>query len=247
MRYFIDISYHGANYHGWQIQNNAKTVQGVLNEALSTILRAEISTIGSGRTDTGVHAIMQMVHFDHNQLIDTNHLVAKLNSLLPLDISANAIAQVKDEVSARFDAISRAYIYKIHQFKSPFKQGLSYHFNQDLDLTLMNQSCDLIKKWTDFEAMSKVKTEVNNFNCEIFEAFWEKQNDEIHFHVSANRFLRGMVRALVGTMFEVGLKRMSLEQFQTVLESRDRKKAGRSVPAHGLYLRDIIYPKEVYL
>lgn len=247
MRYFIDISYDGSNYHGWQIQNNAKTVQGVLNEALSTILRVDISTIGSGRTDTGVHAIMQMVHFDCEKEIDVLQLASKLNSLLPYDISANRIQKVRADVSARFEAISRAYIYKIHQCKSPFKQGLSYHFHQDLDLDVMNVSCELIKEWKDFESMSKVKTEVNNFNCEIFAAHWEKQNDEIHFHVSANRFLRGMVRALVGTMLDVGLGRMAIEEFQAVLESRDRKKAGRSVPAHGLYLRDIIYPKDIYL
>ncbi|SMD34172.1 tRNA pseudouridine38-40 synthase [Reichenbachiella faecimaris] len=247
MRYFIDISYDGSAYHGWQIQNNAKTVQGILNEALSTILRADVSTIGSGRTDTGVHAMMQMVHFDHDEIKDTVQLGNKLNSLLPQDISANHIHLVKDDVSARFEAVSRAYVYKIHQHKNPFKQGLSYHFHQPLDLDQMNSCCDLIKKWKDFEAMSKVKTEVNNFNCEIFSAFWEKQNDEIHFHVSANRFLRGMVRALVGTMLEVGQGRMTLAAFEQILESRDRKKAGRSVPAHGLYLRDITYPKDIYL
>lgn len=247
MRYFIDISYDGSAYHGWQIQNNAKTVQGALNEALSTILRTEISTIGSGRTDTGVHAIMQMVHFDFENQIDPDLLVAKLNSLLPQDISANHIAAVKEDVSARFDAISRAYIYKIHQHKSPFQQGLSYHFHQPLDLGEMNACCELIKKWKDFESMSKVKTEVNTFNCEIFTAYWEKHNDELHFHVSANRFLRGMVRALVGTLLDVGQGRMSIEEFEAVLESKDRKKAGRSVPAHGLYLRDIIYPKDIYL
>lgn len=247
MRYFIDISYDGSNYHGWQIQNNAKTVQGVLNEALSTILRTEIATIGSGRTDTGVHAIMQMVHFDSSKEIDQNQLLAKLNSLLPPDIAVNEIKKVKEDVSARFEATSRAYIYKIHQRKSPFKQGLSYHFHQSLDLNQMNACCELITKWTDFEAMSKVKTEVNNFNCEIFSAHWKKENDEIHFHVSANRFLRGMVRALVGTMLEVGQGRLSIEKFEEVLESKDRKKAGRSVPAHGLYLRDITYPKDIYL
>ncbi|MEP2025616.1 MAG: tRNA pseudouridine(38-40) synthase TruA [Reichenbachiella sp.] len=247
MRYFLDISYNGSAYHGWQIQNNAKTVQGVLNEALSTILRSEISTIGSGRTDTGVHAMMQMVHFDCEDEMDIILMVGKLNSLLPQDISVNEIKKVKDDVSARFEAGSRAYIYKIHQHKNPFKQGLSYLFHQTLNLDQMNACCEVIKSWKDFESMSKVKTEVNNFNCEIFSAFWEKQNDEIHFHVSANRFLRGMVRALVGTMLEVGQERMTLAEFEQILKSKDRKKAGRSVPAHGLYLRDITYPKDIYL
>ncbi|MEO9805501.1 MAG: tRNA pseudouridine(38-40) synthase TruA [Reichenbachiella sp.] len=247
MRYFVDISYDGSSYHGWQIQNNARTVQGVLNEALSTILRTDISSIGSGRTDTGVHAIMQMVHFDHEKEIDADQLMAKLNSLLPKDIAINHLMRVKESASARFDAMSRGYVYKMHKHKSPFKEGQSYHFNQSLDLEQMNLCCDLIKKWEDFEAMSKVKTEVNNFNCEIFNANWEKHNDGTHFHVSANRFLRGMVRALVGTMLEVGQARMSISDFQKVLESKDRKKAGRSVPAHGLYLRDITYPKDIYL
>ncbi|UXX80671.1 tRNA pseudouridine(38-40) synthase TruA [Reichenbachiella carrageenanivorans] len=247
MRYFIDLAYDGTHYHGWQIQNNVVTVQRVLNEALSTILRTEISTIGSGRTDTGVHAMMQVVHFDYANEIVVGQLAAKLNSLLPQDIAVRTIKPVKEGVSARFEAVSRAYIYKIHQYKNPFLQGQSYQFHQAIDLDQMNACCELIKTWKDFEAMSKVKTEVNNFNCEIFDAYWKKHNGEIHFHVSANRFLRGMVRALVGTMLDVGQGRMTVEAFQAVLESRDRKKAGRSVPAHGLYLRDIIYPKDIYL
>ncbi|MEO9965271.1 MAG: tRNA pseudouridine(38-40) synthase TruA [Reichenbachiella sp.] len=247
MRYFIEITYDGSNYHGWQIQNNANTVQGILNEALSKILRTEISTIGSGRTDTGVHAQMQVVHLDHEEELNEERLSAKLNSLLPQDIAVNKIMPVNSEASARFDAISRAYTYKMHRHKNPFLYGKSYYFSQSLDLEAMNHCCELILKWTDFEAMSKVKTEVNNFNCEIFEALWQKHNDDIEFNVSANRFLRGMVRALVGTMIEVGQGRMTLEEFKKVLESNDRTKAGRSVPAHGLYLRDIIYPKDIYL
>lgn len=247
MRYFIDLSYDGSQYHGWQIQNNAKTVQGALNEALTTILRAEITTIGSGRTDAGVHALMQMVHFDFDGPLDQIQLAAKLNSLLPKDIVVNHLSAVRSTVSARFDAISRAYIYKIHQRKNPFLEGLSYHFNQSIDIESMNECCDLIKNWKDFEAMSRVKTEVNNFNCEIFSANWEKHNDEVHFHVSANRFLRGMVRALVGTMLEVGQGRMTRVDFASILKSRDRTQAGRSVPAHGLYLRDIAYPNDIYL
>lgn len=247
MRYFIDISYNGSGYHGWQIQHNARTVQGVVNEALSTILRSDISSIGSGRTDTGVHAMMQMVHFDFAGQLDGHQLIPKLNSLLPSDIAVNRLMQVYDGASARFDAISRGYIYKMHRRKKPFLQGLSYHFNQPIDLEQMNACCELIKNWKDFEAMSKVKTEVNNFNCEIFDARWENHNDETHFHVSANRFLRGMVRALVGTMLDVGQARMTVSDFQKVLESKDRKKAGRAVPAHGLYLLDISYPEGIYL
>lgn len=247
MRYFADIAYNGSQYHGWQIQNNAKTVQGVLNSALSTILRNEISTIGSGRTDTGVHASMQMVHFDCEEELDLNEFRAKLNSLLPWDIAVKKLFKVTDDANTRFDAISRAYIYKIHSRKDPFQEGLSYYFHSAVDIDLMNDACELVKRWKDFEALSKVKTDVKNFDCEIIEAFWEKQNDALCFHVRANRFLRGMVRTLVGTMLEVGHKRMTIDDFESILKSKNRRKAGRAVPAHGLYLRDITYPDHIYL
>jgi tRNA pseudouridine38-40 synthase len=190
---------------------------------------------------------MQMVHFDFSDSLDTNQLVRKLNSLLPKDIAVKQIHKVKEDVSTRFDATSRAYLYKIHQAKNPFIDLLSYYFTSTLDVAAMNECCELIKSWTDFEAMSKVKTEVNNFNCEIFHAHWEKKNEALHFSVSANRFLRGMIRALVGTMLEVGQHNMTLAEFKLVLESKDRRQAGRAVPAHGLYLRDIIYPKDIFL
>ncbi|MGL1887312.1 MAG: tRNA pseudouridine(38-40) synthase TruA [Reichenbachiella sp.] len=247
MRYFLDISYDGTAYHGWQIQNNADTVQQTLNEALSMILRQKITTIGSGRTDTGVHALNQVVHFDLSPDIKTSELCFKLNSLLPKDISANDLRRVQDDANTRFSAVSRSYLYRINQRKSPFKVLRAYFYRPTLDLGLMNESCELIKRWIDFEAFSKVQTEVNHFNCEIFEAYWENSNDEIHFHVCANRFLRGMIRALVGTMLLIGERKIDLKQFEAILESRDRTEAGRSVPAHGLYLKDIIYPTNIYL
>lgn len=247
MRYFLDISYDGTAYHGWQIQNNASSVQQVLNEALSTILRQDINTTGSGRTDTGVHALNQVVHFDISEGVEVDNLCYKLNSLLPRDIAANELRLVDAEASARFSAISRSYLYRIHHHKSPFKQLRSYFYYKVLDVNAMNACCELIKNWVDFEAFSKVQTEVNNFNCEIFEAYWENNNDELHFHVRANRFLRGMIRALVGTMILVGEGTVSLKGFEAILASQDRTQAGRSVPAHGLYLKDIIYPKDIYL
>jgi tRNA pseudouridine38-40 synthase len=247
MRYFITLSYNGTNYRGWQIQNNVTTIQGILNEALSTILRSDIASIGSGRTDAGVHAEMQMVHFDFEHLEDIQQLINKLNGLLPKDISVHTIRRVTEEANSRFDAQSRAYIYRIHQHKDPFKENLSYLYTRPLDLVKMNQCCELIKSWKDFESMSKVKTEVNNFNCQIFLAKWEKHNEEINFSVSANRFLRGMVRALVGTMVAAGENIITINDFEEILKSKDRRKAGRSVPAHGLYLRDITYPKHIFL
>lgn len=247
MRYFLEISYDGTAYHGWQIQNNASSVQQVLNEALSTILRQEVTTIGSGRTDTGVHALNQVVHFDVSADTKVGDLCYKLNRLLPLDISANYLSRVQEDASARFAAVSRSYLYRIHQRKNPFLTHRSYLFNRPLDLMAMNESCEIIKRWMDFESLSKVQTDVNHFNCEIFDARWEEGNGELNFHVSANRFLRGMIRAMVGTMLLVGEGKINLDSFEEILESRDRNKAGRSVPAHGLYLKDIIYPKEVYL
>ncbi|MCV9388005.1 tRNA pseudouridine(38-40) synthase TruA [Reichenbachiella ulvae] len=247
MRYFLEISYDGTAYHGWQIQNNALTVQEVLNEALSTILRQEVSTIGSGRTDKGVHALNQVVHFDVSAETKIGDLCHKLNSILPSDISANELARVQEEANARFAAVSRSYLYRIHQKKNPFLVNRSYLFHRPLNVEMMNESCEIIKRWMDFESLSKVHTDVNHFNCEIFDARWQEYNGELHFHVSANRFLRGMIRAMVGTMLLLGEGKINLDNFEAILEGRDRTKAGRSVPAHGLYLKDIIYPKDVYL
>ncbi|PIB36751.1 tRNA pseudouridine(38-40) synthase TruA [Reichenbachiella sp. 5M10] len=247
MRYFLEISYDGTAYHGWQVQNNAATVQQVLNDALSTILRQEISTIGSGRTDTGVHALNQVVHFDLPAEVQVQNLCYKLNRLLPWDISANEIRRVQDDASARFAAVSRSYLYRMHQRKNPFLEKRSYQYSFPVDLEAMNASCEIVKQWMDFESLSKVQTEVKTFQCEIFDAKWEEYNDEFHFHVSANRFLRGMIRAMVGTMLLVGEGKINLDTFAAILESRDRTRAGRSVPACGLYLKDIIYPKDVYI
>ena len=246
MRYFLDIAYDGTNFHGWQIQNNAVTIQGKLNEALSTILGANISTIGSGRTDTGVHALSQVVHFDVDHELD-DKLVFRLNSILGHEIAVKSLVKVTNEAHARFDATSRGYLYMIHMKKDPFLVNRSYLFTRKLDLDLINKSCDIIKKWSDFEAFSKVQTDVNHFNCEIFDAKWELQNDRLYFSVSANRFLRNMIRAMVGTMLDLGENKISLIEFQSILESKDRKRAGKSAPAHGLYLRDINYPGNIFL
>lgn len=246
MRYFLELSYDGTCYHGWQIQDNAVSVQQVLNEALSKILRAEVSTVGSGRTDTGVHALVQVVHFEFDESLPEN-LPARLNSLLPKDMAVASCVQVTHEAHARFDATSRSYVYKIHQAKNPFLDGQSYLYTPKLDLDKMNDCSRLILDWIDFECFSKVHTDVRTFDCTISEARWEKKNDQIFFYVSANRFLRGMVRAMVGTLLLAGERKLSLSEFKNILESKDRKKAGRSVPACGLYLSEVKYPKEIYL
>ncbi|MCL4154095.1 UNVERIFIED_CONTAM: hypothetical protein GTU68_025978 [Idotea baltica] len=244
-RYFLDIAYNGTAYHGWQIQGNAHTVQAELQKCLSTVLRSKIDIMGSGRTDTGVHATHQIAHFDVESMDD--QLVYKLNSFLPKDISIQGIREVNAEAHTRFDATERSYQYFINQAKSPFLENLSYYYPKLLDLDLMNEAAKKLLGEQNFESFSKVKTEVNTFICTIKEARWEKQNDSIVFHVTANRFLRGMVRALVGTLLDVGQKKLTVADFVKIIESRDRKQAGRSVPAHGLYLTKVVYPDSVYI
>ncbi len=246
MRYFLDLSYLGTAYHGWQIQKNAHSVQAEVNRALRTYLREEINVTGSGRTDTGVHARQQIVHFDLEQEIDPQQLIFKLNALLPNDIAAMEIKPVKKEAHARFDAVKRSYQYIMHTRKSPFEEGLSYYFPHALDIDRMNQACQLLLGSQNFQCFSKVKTEVNTFDCDINTAHWILENEKLVFHVSADRFLRGMVRAIVGTLLMVGEGKMTQESFQNVLDSRDRRNAGRSVPPHGLYLTEVIYPAETY-
>ena len=246
MRYFIDISYFGKNYHGWQIQENAITVQEILDKSLSTILKTEIKSLGSGRTDTGVHAMSQVAHFDFNGNIIENFLY-RINSLLPSDISINSINGVKENVSARFDAISREYIYKIHTKKSPFLNDYSYYYKRDIDIELLNKACDIIKKFKDFQTFSKVKTDVNNYNCNVSYAAIEKENNSYFFKVTSNRFLRGMVRAIMGTLFEINENKIELEFLEDIIIKKERKLAGPSVPAHGLYLNKVLYEEDIYL
>ncbi|MEN8248582.1 MAG: tRNA pseudouridine(38-40) synthase TruA [Bacteroidota bacterium] len=247
MRYFFFISYKGTNYHGWQAQPNANTVQEEINIALKTIFQNSIETLGSGRTDTGVHAKEQVFHADLPEEISPGTLIHKLNGVLPNDIVVNAIHKVKEEAHARFDAISRSYEYHIQFSKSPFKEN-EYHFLPSApDFDLMNKACKFLTGTHDFTSFSKVKTEVNNFNCTITRAEWVKEGDGVTFHISANRFLRGMVRAIVGTLLNVGNNKISLEEFNKIIEAKDRTKAGQAVPARGLYLCEVRYPKEVFI
>lgn len=242
MRYLLELSYVGTNYHGWQVQPNANTAQAEVNKALSTILREEIETVGSGRTDAGVHAKQQFVHFDVDQEL-SDALVSKLNSLAPFDIAFHSIRQVEDDFSARFTAKTRAYRYKIEPTKNAFKKGQYYRFHKKLDLDAMNKAASIMFDYIDFECFSKVHTDVYTFNCDVSEAKWTRAaNGELVFYIKANRFLRGMVRSIVGTLLEVGLGNMSSQDFREVLEGKDRSKAGRSVPAEGLFLVEVNYP-----
>ena len=241
MRYFIELSYNGKNYHGWQIQPDAISVQEKINNALSTVYQKDIQIVGAGRTDTGVHASQMFAHFDIDKSIDDN-LVFKLNSILPNDIFIKAIFLVDDEKHARFDALSRSYEYKIWLGRNPFLLDFSWQIHsQKPNVTLMNEAAKLLLDYEDFESFSKVKTDVHTFNCNVTEAFWVQKDNQLTFHISANRFLRNMVRAIVGTLLDVGLEKISISDFKNIIESKNRSNAGLSVPAKGLFLTQIKY------
>ncbi len=242
MRYFIRLAYRGTHYHGWQVQPNAPSVQGELNRALETILRHPIETVGSGRTDAGVHAACQFVHLDTSVALHNDRHLYPLNSLLPSDMAVHNILPVNDSAHARYNALARSYEYRMIFRKDPFRHGLSYLYHRTPDVPLMNEAAALLPAHTDFESFSKVQTDVNHFRCTIKEAFWRQEGDQLVFHVTANRFLRGMVRALVGTLLEVGEGKLSVAGFEDVILSKDRRRAGRAVPPEGLFLTDVAYP-----
>lgn len=243
----MEISYKGTRYHGWQIQENALTVQEVLEKGLSTYFRDPIAVMGSGRTDTGVHASMQVCHFDTGHAIDRDKFLRAINGILPKDISVNTIREVKADAHARFSAISRSYTYRMVLQKSPFLEDYVWrnYFNPDIDR--MNKAAKILLEHSDFECFSKVHTEVKHFRCQIKSAHWEQKDGELQFHITANRFLRGMVRAIVGTLVDVGLGKMKPEELHQVIESRNREKAGKSAPACGLFLSQIEYSEDIYL
>jgi|TARA_B110000238_G_scaffold199737_1_gene247567 tRNA pseudouridine38-40 synthase len=241
LRYFIELSYNGKNYHGWQIQPDVISVQQKVNNALSIMLQSEISVVGAGRTDTGVHASQMFAHFDVDQELVEN-VVFKLNSILPEDIVIYNVFSVDQELHARFNAISRSYAYKICLGRDPFLLDFAWQIHsQKFDLDLMNEAAKLLLEYQDFESFSKVKTDVYTFNCDITKAVWVEKENELTFYISANRFLRNMVRAIVGTLLEVGSGKKTVEDFKEIIESKNRSKAGLSVPAKGLFLTAIKY------
>jgi tRNA pseudouridine38-40 synthase len=247
MRYFFEIAYNGTSYNGWQSQHNAVGVQTIVENALSKLLREDIKIVGSGRTDSGVHCEQQFFHADIQHVFDFDSLLLKLNSFLPKDIVISSIRKVKPEASARYDATERTYRYEITRKKNPFLDGLAWHFFKTVDVDAMNKAADLLLGEHDFECFSKVKTDVNHFLCTIKRASWKEEGDMLTFTITANRFLRGMVRAIVGSLLDVGTGKSSVKQLQQILQSRDRKKAGANVPSMGLYLTKVKYPSEVFL
>ena len=245
-RYFIYLSYNGARYHGWQIQPNALTVQETLNNALSTMLQEVIETVGAGRTDTGVHASFFTAHFEslNKKLDKEKKWVYKINSILPDDIAISKITRVTPDAHARFDALSRTYKYYISEKKDPFNREFSYHLYSQLDVNKMNEASLLLYDYTDFTSFSKLHTDVKTNNCRVSLVKWEQTGNQIIFTIKADRFLRNMVRAIVGTLLEVGRGKLGIDEFRKIIESKDRSFAATSAPAHGLFLTNIEYPDQ---
>lgn len=242
MRYFITFSYDGTAYHGWQIQPHSVTVQEELQKALSTLMRKPMEVVGAGRTDTGVHARKMIAHFDHDEVLDCPQLVYKLNKLLPRDIAVQYVEPVADDMHARFSAKSRTYHYYVHLDKNPFLRSYSWQVYGNPDFELMNRAARVLMEYKDFTSFSKVNTDTKTNDCTITEARWDRVGeDQWRFTVTANRFLRNMVRAIVGTLMEVGRGRMTIEQLRSVIEAKDRCRAGDSVPGNALFLVEVLY------
>ena len=255
MRFFLTLSYDGANYSGWQTQPNAPTVQQTLEEALATLLRVPTPVVGAGRTDAGVHARMMVAHLDvdeervaaHPQPL-TEWLCEKLNRLLPSDIAIQRVQRVRDDAHARFDALARTYIYYVHTTKSPFGRDYSMRLFTAPDFDAMNEAAARLFDYIDFTSFSKLHTDVKTNNCRIMQARWEQESEGVWtFTIQADRFLRNMVRAVVGTLLEVGRGRMTVETFCRVIEQKDRCSAGTSVPGRGLFLTRIDYPDDIFI
>lgn len=274
MRFFIYLSYDGAQYHGWQIQPNGTSVQEVMQNALSTLLRETIDIVGAGRTDAGVNAKMMVAHFDcsdravsvimqdggeaealphgvcagrTDMAVATWTFIKKMNRILPPDIAVHKVVPVRADAHARFDAISRTYHYYVTTEKSPFSRYYACRFPQPLDFALMNEAASRLFNYIDFTSFSKLHTDVKTNNCRIMKAEWTQLSDaEWMFTIKADRFLRNMVRAVVGTLFEVGRGRMSVEEFCRVIERKDRCAAGSSVPGNALFLAEVEYPSDIF-
>jgi len=247
LRYFIELSYNGSSFHGWQIQPNAISVQENIEKALTTILREPQSIVGAGRTDAGVHAKFMVAHFNTNIEFNEEQFVFKLNSFLPESIAIDHIYKVQDEAHARFDAVARAYEYRITLNKNPFETESAHLVKLPLDIEAMNKASKKMQEYTNFKCFSKSKTDVKTYNCDLFYAFWEQDHNVLTFKISANRFLRNMVRAIVGTLLEIGCGKLTIEDMHRIIASENRSEAGYSVPAKGLYLTEVLYPESVRL
>ncbi|MCL5129539.1 tRNA pseudouridine(38-40) synthase TruA [Algibacter sp. L4_22] len=245
MRYFIELSYNGAAYHGWQIQPDAISIQEVLEKSLSLLLNTPISIMGAGRTDTGVHAKQMFAHFDFEGVLDEVNLAFRLNSFLPQDVAIHDVFKVKKDAHTRFNALSRTYLYRVALQKDVFSANDAYYVKQKLDIEKMKEAAKILLDYNDFQCFSKTKTNVKTYLCNIMKAEWTLVDGELHFIIKADRFLRNMVRAIVGTIINIGLDKISVEDLHRIIESKNRSKAGFSVPAHGLYLIEVEYPEDI--
>ena len=242
MRYFVWFSYDGTAYHGWQIQPNGNSVQEELQRALSTLLREDISVTGAGRTDAGVHARQMVAHFDFSKDIEPEQLAYKLNRILPCDIAVDRVELVSDDMHARFSAISRTYHYYIHTKKAPFNKAFSTELHYKLDFDKMNEAGRILMSYDDFGAFCKSHSDVKTTLCHVTKAEWIQTGETSwYFEITANRFLRNMVRAVVGTLIDVGRGRLTLDEFRKVIEGKRRTEAGESMPANALFLEKIVY------
>ena len=244
LRYFLELSYHGGAYHGWQRQPKEISVQEKLEQALEQLLGVPIEVLGAGRTDAGVHARQLYAHFDVAVDLPVK-LDYMLNSILPLDIAVKEIFEVPEQAHARFDALARTYEYHIVHVKDPFVVDTAYFLKRPVDIEQMNMAAKILLEYSDFKCFSRSRTDVKTYNCEIEYAFWEQREDKLVFEIKANRFLRNMVRAIVGTLLEVGRGKLTVGDMHQIIASRDRSRAGASVPAHGLFLTGIEYPETI--
>lgn len=245
MRYFIKLAYNGTPFFGWQIQPKQISVQEVLEKAFSLLLKQPIAITGCGRTDTGVHAREYFAHFDFPETMPTEvitQLIFRLNSFLPKEVVIEDIKLMHDNAHARFDAVSRTYRYHVHLHKDPFGYPFAFRVYENIDIEEMNKAASILLETTDFTSFSKLHTQVNNNNCRVTSAFWSVQDKQLVFEITADRFLRNMVRSIVGTLLMVGKGKISIKEFQDIVDQKDRCKAGTSVPAHALFLEKIRYP-----
>lgn len=248
MRYFVYLEFDGSAYSGWQIQPHSPSVQQTLEDALSLFLRERVAVTGAGRTDAGVHAAQMVAHFDLTTPQDCYWMVRKLNGILPASIAVHKVVPVIDTAHARFDALSRTYKYHVTLQKSAFHRGFAWFLPNEPDFELMNSAAQLLLDTVDFTSFSKLHTDVKTNNCCVTQAIWTPiQSGEWVFTIKSDRFLRNMVRAIVGTLMEVGRHKLTLHEFQSIIDSKDRCRAGDSVPAHGLFLHEIVYPQNLFL
>lgn len=242
-RYFIEVAYKGTNYSGFQVQENANTIQAEIERAFNTIHRNPIELTGSSRTDAGVHALQNFFHFDYEEVLNPQ-FTYKMNALLPRDIAIKGLFQMPSSAHARFDATSREYIYNVHSFKDPFLQTTSFYYPYKLDVELMHHASEVLLQQTNFYAFSKTNTQVKNFNCRIIKSEWAVKDNNLIYNIEANRFLRGMVRALTATLLKVGRHKLSMTDFRKLFD--EERKAGLSVPAHGLFLTKVNFPANYF-